>query len=162
VAEGHEHPLVVINSVSQLVSLGQYILNLCEQGVVFVFNVPSWTCLSVYLCGQKLGNAWKILPVTAHSLWSIWSWFLFFSWRGEAGWGWGSRGLNKWKWEKTHCNIMLGNTLGTKEKWKETLPHPPGLSSQNLKGIKARHLECTLGPSIGCMKFLFPKEFITV
>jgi len=40
-------------------------------------------------------------------------------------------------------------------------PHPSP-SSQNLKGIKARHLECTLGPSIGCMKFLFPKRFITV
>jgi hypothetical protein len=58
---------------------------------------------------------------------------------------------------------MLGNTLGTKEKRKETLLDPPlGPSSQNLKVIKARHLECTLGPSIGCMKFLFPKEFITV
>jgi hypothetical protein len=58
---------------------------------------------------------------------------------------------------------MLGNTLGTKEKWKETLLPPPlGPSSQNLKGIKARHLECTLGPSIDCMKFLFPKKFITI
>jgi hypothetical protein len=29
--------------------------------------------VSVYLCGQKLGNAWKILPVTARSLcsWSV-------------------------------------------------------------------------------------------
>jgi hypothetical protein len=27
----------------------------------------------VYLCGQKLGSAWKILPITAHSLcsWSV-------------------------------------------------------------------------------------------
>ncbi len=41
------------------------------------------------------------------------------------GVGWGSRGLNRWKWERTHCNIMLGNTLGTKEKWKETHPPPP-------------------------------------
>jgi len=41
-------------------------------------------------------------------------------------------------------------------------PTPPAPSSQNLKGIKARHLECTPGPSIGCMKFLFPKEFVTV
>jgi hypothetical protein len=40
--------------------------------------------------------------------------------------------------------------------------NPPDPSSQNLKGIKAWHLECTLEPSIGCMKFLFPKEFITV
>jgi hypothetical protein len=26
--------------------------------------------VSVCLCGQKLGSAWKILPVTARSLWS--------------------------------------------------------------------------------------------
>jgi hypothetical protein len=26
------------------------------------------------------------------------SWFLFFSWRGGRGWGWGFRGLNRWKW----------------------------------------------------------------
>jgi hypothetical protein len=32
-----------------------------------MFNVP------VCLCGQKLGIAWKILPVTARSLRSIWS-----------------------------------------------------------------------------------------
>jgi len=59
---------------------------------------------------------------------------------------------------------MLGNTLEPKKNEKKPSPHPPppGPSSQNLKGIKARHLECTLGPSIGCMKFLFPKEFVTV
>jgi hypothetical protein len=34
------------------------------------------------------------------------------------------------------------NTLGRREKWKET-PHPP----QNKKGKKWRHLECMLGPS---------------
>jgi hypothetical protein len=39
---------------------------------------------------------------------------------------------------------------------------PLGPLFPNLKGIKARHLECTLWPSIGCMKFLFSKEFITV
>ncbi len=27
-------------------------------------------CLFVCVCGQKLGSAWKILPVTARSLWS--------------------------------------------------------------------------------------------
>jgi hypothetical protein len=32
----------------------------------------------------------------------------------------------------------------------------------NLKGKNARHVECMLGPSIGCMKFLFPKEFLTI
>jgi len=62
---------------------------------------------------------------------------------------------------------MLGNTLGTKENEKKPSPHPPphpdpNPSSQNLKRIKARHFECTLGPSIGCMKFLFSKEFIIV
>jgi hypothetical protein len=61
------------NKFSKSVNLGQYILNPCEQGVIFVFNVPSWMCLSVCLYGQKLDNAWKILPVTARSLWSIWS-----------------------------------------------------------------------------------------
>jgi hypothetical protein len=33
-------------------------------------------------------------------------------------------------------------------------PTPP----QNLKRKKARHLDC-MGLSIGCMKFIFPKEF---
>jgi hypothetical protein len=55
---------------------------------------------------------------------------------------------------------MLGNTLGTKKNEKKSSPPDP--SSQNLKGIKARHLECTLGPSIGCMKFLFSKKFVTI
>ncbi len=35
--------ILYINSVS-LSGMGRYILNPCEQGVVFVFNVPSWTC----------------------------------------------------------------------------------------------------------------------
>jgi hypothetical protein len=35
-------PILYINSVSLSVYPGQYILNPCEQGVVFVFNVPSW------------------------------------------------------------------------------------------------------------------------
>jgi hypothetical protein len=33
---------------------------------------------------------------------------------------------------------------------------------QNLKGEKARHLQYILGEAIGCMKFLFPKEFVTI
>jgi len=55
--------------------------------------------------------------------------------------------------EKEHIVILCWGTH-----WEP----PRGPSSQNLKRIKARHLECTLGPSIGCMKFLFPKKFITV
>jgi hypothetical protein len=47
-----------------------------------------------------------------------------------------------------------------KNEKKSSRPFRP--SSQNLKGRKARHLECTLGPSIGCMKFLFPTEFVTI
>jgi hypothetical protein len=39
---------------------------------------------------------------------------------------------------------------------------PPRPLLPKFKRIKARHLECTLGPSIGCMKFLFLKEFVTI
>jgi hypothetical protein len=46
---------------------------------------------------------------------------------------------------------------------KKNLPPSP---AKNLKGKKARRLECMLGPKImlhiGCTKFLFPKEFITI
>ncbi len=46
--EGHDQVnILYINSISLSVCPGRYILNPCEQGVVFVFNVPSWTCLSV-------------------------------------------------------------------------------------------------------------------
>jgi hypothetical protein len=34
--------------------------------------------------------------------------------------------------------------------------------NQTLKGKKARHIECMLGLPIGCMKFLFPEEFVTI
>ncbi len=34
--------ILYINSVSLSVCPGWYILNPCEQGVVFVFNMPSW------------------------------------------------------------------------------------------------------------------------
>jgi hypothetical protein len=47
-------------------------------------------------------------------------------------------------------------------KKNEKKSSPPSSSSQNLKGRKARDLECRLEPSIGCMKFLFPKEFVTI
>jgi hypothetical protein len=38
------------------------------------------------------------------------------------------------------------------------LPHPP----KNLKEKESRHLECMLSFPIGCMKFLFPKLFVTI
>jgi hypothetical protein len=63
--------------------------------------------------------------------------------------------------EKEHIVILCwGTHWEAKRNEKKPSPHPPW--PQNLKGIKARHLECTLGPSIGCMKFLFPKKFITI
>jgi len=46
--------------------------------------------------------------------------------------------------------------LRTREKWKRRI------CPQNLKGKKARHLSAFLGLPIGCMKFLFPKLFITI
>jgi hypothetical protein len=48
--------------------------------------------------------------------------------------------------------------LGTKEKRKNPSIPPP---TQNLKENKASHLECMLSLPIGCMKFLFPKLFVT-
>jgi hypothetical protein len=58
----------------------------------------------------------------------------------------------------------LGNILGThwelegnKGKMKKFLP-----PTQNLKENKLRHFECMLSLPIGCMKFLFPKLFITI
>jgi hypothetical protein len=37
---------------------------------------------------------------------------------------------------------------------------PP--TTQNLKEKKSRHFECMLSLPIGCMKFLFPKLFVTI
>jgi hypothetical protein len=85
---------------------------------------------------------------------------LFFSCRGEGGGGGVLRVLIGGS-EKEHIVILCWGTHWEPKK-NEKKSSPPGPSSQNLKGIKARHLECTLGPSIGCMKFLFPKEFVTV
>jgi hypothetical protein len=39
-------------------------------------------------------------------------------------------------------------------------PHPP--QKKNLKEKKSRHFECMLSLPIDCMKFLFPKLFITI
>jgi hypothetical protein len=41
----------------------------------------------------------------------------------------------------------------------EENPAPP---PQNLKEKKSRHFECMLSLPIGCMKFLFPKLFVTI
>jgi hypothetical protein len=45
-----------------------------------------------------------------------------------------------------------------KNEKKSSLPHP----TQNLKEKKSRHFECMLSLPIGCMKFLFPKLFVTI
>jgi hypothetical protein len=46
------------------------------------------------------------------------------------------------------------NTLGTKGKWKKKI-----ISHPNLKGKKARHLECMLGPSSHWLhKIFLPKR----
>jgi hypothetical protein len=52
------------------------------------------------------------------------------------------------------------NILGTREngKTKKILPPPP----KTLKEKKQGTLSACLGLPIGCMKFLFPKEFITI
>jgi hypothetical protein len=51
--------------------------------------------------------------------------------------------------------------LGIKEKRKKSFPHPPAAPTQNLKEKKSRHFECMSLP-IGCIKFLFPKRFVTI
>jgi hypothetical protein len=45
----------------------------------------------------------------------------------------------------------------------EKNPFPPAPApTQNLKEKKSRHFECMLSLPIGCMKFLFPKLFVTI
>jgi hypothetical protein len=46
----------------------------------------------------------------------------------------------------------------------ETIPHPPAPppTPQNIKGKKQGTLIACSSLPIGCMKFLFPKEFITI
>jgi len=41
-------------------------------------------------------------------------------------------------------------------------PLPPPPKPQNIKGKKKGTLSACLGLPIGCMKFLFPKDFITI
>jgi hypothetical protein len=104
------------------------------------------------------GRFFKSLPVpygtSGHD-------FYFF----HGGGGGGVLGVLIGGSEKKHIVILCwGTHWEPKKNVKKPPPPPPppGASSQNLKRIKARHLECTFGPSIGCMKFLFPKEFVTV
>jgi len=46
--------------------------------------------------------------------------------------------------------------LGTKKKNKKNSPHP------TLERKNRAHQECMLSLPIGCMKFLFPKLFVTI
>jgi hypothetical protein len=48
--------------------------------------------------------------------------------------------------------------LGAKENEKNPTPAP----AQNLKEKKSSHFECMLSLPVGCMKFLFPKLFVTI
>ncbi len=45
---------------------------LCTGFTLVIYKSKHGVRPSVRLCGQKLGSAWKILPVTARSLWSWW------------------------------------------------------------------------------------------
>jgi hypothetical protein len=55
---------------------------------------------------------------------------------------------------------LEGNMSGTKELIK-ILPQPAP-APKSFKTKKSRHFECMLSLPIGCMKFLFPKLFITI
>jgi hypothetical protein len=58
---------------------------------------------------------------------------------------------------------VKGNMLGTKEKRQKILPPTPlAAPTQNLKEKKSRHFECMPSLPIGCMKFLFPRLFVTI
>jgi hypothetical protein len=57
---------------------------------------------------------------------------------------------------------LKGNMLGTKEKRKNPPPTPLAAPTQNIKENNSRHFECMLSLPIGCMKFLFPKLFVTI
>jgi len=64
--------------------------------------------------------------------------------------------------EKFECNLV-GTHWEVGKKWKTflaPLPHPP--HPKTLKEKKQGTLSACSGLPIGCMKFLFPKEFVTV
>jgi hypothetical protein len=65
-----------------------------------------------------------------------------------------------WNILGTHWELE-GNMLGTKEKILALPPPPPPFSKLKRKR-KSRHVECMMSLPIGCMKFLFPKLFVTI
>jgi hypothetical protein len=54
--------------------------------------------------------------------------------------------------------------MGThwEQRENEKIPPLPRTPTQNLKEKKSRHFDCMLSLPIGCMKFLFPKLFLTI
>jgi hypothetical protein len=80
---------------------------------------------------------------------------LFFSWRGGGGGG-GVLGVLIGGSEKEHIVILCWGTHW--EPKKNEKKSSPGPSSQNLKGIKTRHLECTLGPFHWLHEISIPKR----
>jgi hypothetical protein len=67
-------------------------------------------------------------------------------------------------WE--HPPGTVGNLKGIcwEQRKKEKIPPPSPLppSKKLRRKIKSRHFECMLSLPIGCMKFLFPKLFVTI
>jgi hypothetical protein len=53
----------------------------------------------------------------------------------------------------------VGNMLGTQKKETNYITLPPHPTP---KGKNRAHNECMLSLPIGCMKFLFPKLFVTI
>ncbi len=96
------HPILYINSVSLLVCSGWYILNLCEQGVVFVFNMLFWTCLFMWTkIGQCQEDSSNHYPFHVEHLIMI---FIFFV-EGRGGGG-GVLGVLIAGSEKEHIIIL--------------------------------------------------------
>jgi hypothetical protein len=61
-------------------------------------------------------------------------------------------------WEhREHDENPLGTCWELRKNEKKNSP-----PTQNLKGKKSRHFERMLSLPIGCMKFLFPKLFVTI
>jgi len=53
----------------------------------------------------------------------------------------------------------VGNTLGTRKE-KQKLPSPPPHPTPLPEGKNRAYRECML--TVGCMKFLFPKQVVTL
>jgi hypothetical protein len=56
----------------------------------------------------------------------------------------------------------LKGTCWEQSKNGKNPPPPPLPPTKNLKEKNPRHFECMLNLPIGCMKFLFPKNFTTI